>query len=276
MEKLTIGKEQKIYKLGGELEMAYVDQEEHDAKYAPVDVVIIGDAKQIELMLNRLNAGYDGGVFEEELAPPTGEPKRPQRELRKGDVVEWAKPDGTRGEGKFHHEDQSGRGYVSLIDADGAVYVPMGELHYVDVESEPIPPKVVEDILEVLNRAYKDGYTAVADSAIRENVYSPSDITFWCALQHLGDTGQIERIPNVLKGVTGYRIVQPKEPAVDVSKFRSGEYVEWKHYDARHNAYLKQSGHYRGLADDEGNILVMANADGRIMQIPIADLVEVG
>ena len=136
----------------------------------------------------------------------TTAPTRPTRPLQKGDVVEWTKADGTRREGMFHHEDSVGRGYVSLIDEDGEVYVPMSELHYVDVASIKIPPNMVEKIVSVLDDAAKDGYIAVAHSALRARVYSASDITFQKVLVHLVESGRIERSEEVLKDERTYKI----------------------------------------------------------------------
>lgn len=53
---------------------------------------------------------------------------------------------------------------------------------------------------------------------------------------------------------------------------RYGDYVEWEHYEPRTQMRSLRSGHYRGLADDEGNALVRQNTDGVIVEIPITEL----
>lgn len=200
MSKLVVRAGDKVVRVTGDVEMSYSDQEAYDAKYAAVDMVFIGDAKQIALMINRLHAGFDGGVDEEELEVP---PTRPTRALQKGDFVEWVDSDGSRREGKFHHEDCIGRGYVSLIDVNGEVYVRMRELHYLDVDSKPYPKKVAAQIVAVLEQSQDDGYTAVEHVALREQIYAPSDTDFARALDHLVKTKEIVRSTKVLtNGVT--------------------------------------------------------------------------
>lgn len=129
MEKLEIAPMAKIVRVTGNLEMSFSDQEDLDAKYSDVDLVFIGSPKQLELVLNRLNAGYDGGVDTEELAPPVDGPTRPVRELARGDWVEW-RTDNKYHEGMFLYAD-GGFGWVHIRKGQEA-RVPLQKLHYVD------------------------------------------------------------------------------------------------------------------------------------------------
>ena len=133
MERLKIEPLAKIVRVTGDLEMSYSDQEDLDAKYSKVDLVFIGDPKQIELMLNRLNAGYDGGVDSTELAPPADTPRRPARDLVRGDWVEWRNSDGKHNEGMFLYADGVSYGWVHIRKGQNA-RVPIQQLHYVDGE----------------------------------------------------------------------------------------------------------------------------------------------
>ena len=127
----------------GSLEMTGSDQEEYDAKYGDVDVILAGSSEQIRLLLNRLNAGYDGGV--DEVTVPFVDamrPARPVRALARGDWVEWFPDADTRHEGMFLQMDAHSADHAYVrITKETAMRVPLYQLQY--VEDIPIEKRVV-------------------------------------------------------------------------------------------------------------------------------------
>lgn len=199
MDRLEFKPSEKIVRLSGDLEMAYSHQEKYDAKYGDVELVVIGTPLQIEMLMARLNGGFDGGVDEEEISPPEPTAKRPARALVRGDWVEWLNSEDELREGMFLYEDSSGRGWVRIKKGHSA-RVPMSRLNYVaDVPSSEL-------ILMQLRKAHENGASAVTYSMIHEKFGSPSDGSIWDALNELVESGAVVRRDDVLKNLVTYQL----------------------------------------------------------------------
>ena len=129
MAKYTLKVHDQCVRVTGDLEMCASDQEDHDAKYHEVDLVMIGEQTQITLLLNRLNAGYDGGVDADDVDLTDDTPIRPTRELEQGDWVVWTTPPGEAREGMFMFIDSEQHGWVRE-SKDKQSRVPLKQLHY--------------------------------------------------------------------------------------------------------------------------------------------------
>lgn len=121
-----------VVRITGSLEMAYADQEDRDAKYSEMDLIVAGSSTQIELLMNRLNNCFDGGVKTEKIPLSEPLPNRPTRELARGDWVEWWDTDGDHHEGMFLRMDTNTDHATVRVKKDKALNVPIARLHYVD------------------------------------------------------------------------------------------------------------------------------------------------
>ena len=134
MPYIEFARSTQVVHVTGSLELCYSDQEEYDAKYSDVDVIVAGSAEQLRLLLNRLNANYDGGV--DEVPVPfidAMRPSRPVRTLARGDWVEWFPDADTRLEGMFLQMDAFSAEHAWVrVSREDAVRVPLLHLQYVD------------------------------------------------------------------------------------------------------------------------------------------------
>ena len=63
-----------IHRVTGELELADCDRHPNIRPTCEVDVVLIGTAGQVEMLLNRLNNGYEGWVDSKRITHLQSEP----------------------------------------------------------------------------------------------------------------------------------------------------------------------------------------------------------
>lgn len=280
MRQFKLERDKQIYHLTGELEMACSDQDAHDAKYAAVDVVLIASPKQVELLLNRLNGSFDGGVETEELGMP---PKRPTRPLQKGDKVSWTSmPDGERAEGIFQHQDTMERGYVRISEANSA-YVPMQQLQY--VSGAPYEVWAQADtaskgpIRPTRDLEYGDWVEWVNDAGMAcEGMFVEVYANMWneppmaLVRKSKADTVVVSTGKLNYAGKWEKSMVKRESPTPCVEDMRYGDYLEWREYDARHNFKTTGQGHFRGVSKDGEHVIVTRNRDGRVVEIKKADV----
>lgn len=277
--KLESGKQ--IYHLTGELEMACSDQDLHDAKYAAVDVVLIGTAPQVERMLNRLNGSFDGGVETEELAKP---PKRPTRPLQKGDRVSWTSmPDGERAEGVFQHQDSMGRGYVQYDDKTRSAYIPMEQLQYVSGAPYEVSGQADSatkgPIRPTRDLEYGDWVEWVNDAGMAcEGMFVEKYAEIWneppvaLVRKSKADTVVVSTGKLNYAGKWEKSMVTRESSTPCVEDMRYGDFLEWREYDARHNFKTTGQGHFRGVSKDGEHVIVTRRIDGRVVEIKKADV----
>lgn len=71
---LRLDEKVQVHRVRGELELADCDRHPNMVQTCEVDLLMIGTAGQVELLVNRLNNGFEGSVDSEELFPRSDEP----------------------------------------------------------------------------------------------------------------------------------------------------------------------------------------------------------